>query len=177
VVAEPIHPLELHRLAGARPPKDIDWDEVARKGGGIPLDDPPPNCSAIPVNPPFTAPRGEGEMAISNFTGQDAAVKLKLQFPYYRTAHYIYVHHGSTCTITGIGEGAYLVQFTTGKYWQRGAFLQGRAASQFGKAFNFTETRTDEGVEYREITVTLHAVPNGNIRKEAISDREFDRDL
>jgi hypothetical protein len=45
--------------------------------------------------------------------------------------------------------------------------------SEFQRAFDFSERRDSEGVQYHSISVTLHAVPLGNVRTRAITREEF----
>ena len=127
---------------------------------------------------PPDATAGLGKLKISNYTGHDAAVKLKVAMSR-ATVRFFYVRANSDVTVSKIDPGEYLLQFATGRDWDAGslAFRQDRAFDAFDKVLSFSERQVEDGTVYSEHEVTLHAVPNGNIRKRAISAAEFSDDL
>ena len=88
---------------------------------------------------------------------------------------------GGDVTIPEIPVGHYILQFTTGRMWDaaRCRFNLARANGQFEELLSFTETsETNENettTVYSLHEVTLHGVPNGNVRKRGITDAEFDK--
>ena len=175
--------LEVSPVTGAAP---VDYDALAKKYGAVDYVAPKahepislPNGTNI-ITPPDA--EGLGKLKVSNFTNNDAAVKLKT-WPGRTTVRLVYVRAMSDVIIPKIPVGDYLLQFASGLDWDETnrVFRQPRAASQFPKPFSYTENRVDDrkGYSIEEITheITLHAVPNGNVRPEAISAKEFADDL
>jgi hypothetical protein len=119
---------------------------------------------------------GLGRVTISNHNNQDAVVKLKTTSSPTRTVRLVYVQAMSNLTISKIPSGEYLLQFSLGRDWDsvRHAFRENQTFSEFGKPLLFSEDRIDENrTEYSTYKITLHSVPNGNIRRKVITAAEF----
>jgi hypothetical protein len=158
---------------------------LAREFVAQPQQSPEPLAAELPepislpngtdITPP-QGPSGLGALTISNYTGGDAAVKLKNASGGY-TARFVYVCSRSDVTVSSIAPGSYVMQFATGRAWDATgqSFQRDRSFSAFDTNLAFSERPTDDGVIYSSQKVTLHEVPNGNIRKKAISAAEFDQ--
>jgi hypothetical protein len=81
----------------------------------------------------------------------------------------------SDLTIPKIPVGNYVLEFATGRDWDvtTGSFRQDCAFSKFEEPFIFSETREANKIWSSINSVTLHAVPNGTARTEAISAEDF----
>lgn len=141
---------------------------------------PPPSPPHDPVSLPngTTLMRplrtsGQGTLKISNFTDHDAAVKLKILNG--RTIRFVYVRGMGNVTISKIPPGEYSVQFASGRDWDETTlvFREDQSFAAFDEALSFS----DDGRFYSVYEITLHTVPNGNIRKRAISAEEFSDNL
>ena len=123
---------------------------------------------------------GLGRLKISNYTGSDAAVKLKTSVG--RTVRFVYVRAMSDVTVSKIDPGEYVVQFATGKDWDAKdlAFRRNPGFATFDKELSFSERHVDDGdvgkTVYSTHEITLHTVPNGNVRKRVISAEAFSDD-
>ena len=123
---------------------------------------------------PPRGPEGLGEIKISNYTGSDAAVKLKTSANI-TTVRFVYVRTSSDVTVSKIAPGEYVLQFATGLDWDPTslAFRKDRAFAAFDKVLSFSEKEVGDGTVYSSHEITLHAVPNGNVGKRGISAEEF----
>jgi hypothetical protein len=130
----------------------------------------PNGTNLIPL--PSTA--GRGQFKISNYTNKDAVVKLKTADDQV-TLRLVYVRAMSDLTIPKIPVGNYVLEFATGRDWDvtTGSFRQDCAFSKFEEPFIFSETREANKIWSSINSVTLHAVPNGTARTEAISAEDF----
>jgi hypothetical protein len=175
--------LEYSQVAPVAPPTytAVPLERELRLVPNVPTPDPPPETFREPVSlpngtdlvPPQTS-EGLGELKISNYTGGDAAVKLKTS-PGRATVRFVYVRASSDATVAKIAPGEYFVQFATGQDWDANdlAFRRDRGFAAFDKALSFSERDVGDGTVYSIHEITLHAVPNGNVRKRAISAEEF----
>jgi len=138
----------------------------------VPPRDPAQEFVRLPNGTNLMFPRhsgGRGTLKISNYTEQDAAVKLKTWTG--RTVRFVYVRAMSDVTGGKISPGEYKVQFAAGRDWDTSqlAFRKDREFATFGEVLSFT----DDGKLYSTYEITLHAVPNGNVQRKAISSRNF----
>jgi hypothetical protein len=122
--------------------------------------------------------RGLGTLTISNYTADDAAVALTTVSldGRTRTIRYVYVQAKAYVKLTGISPGVYNVLFREGKDWDqsRQAFRMNETFARFENTMPFTEDRMDgRTVQYSAYMLTLHEVPEGNIKKQPISAAEF----
>src|SRR5205823_5278015 len=92
------------------------------------------------------------------------------------TLRCVYVHSMRDVTLTGISPGEYLLHFSTGTDWgnSKSSFRENQTFAQFENPLSFSEDQmADSSIEYSVHKVTLHAVPNGNVRKQPITAAEF----
>lgn len=144
------------------------------------VDDPrPAKCNSPPTGTRLlgdTDSHGHGELTVENGTVYDAVVCLNQNgIDINETVPGFFVRSHSTAHIHKIPEGIYSLAFTTGLNWvdSEGEFSWQLAYSEFERSFNFSEQRDADGVQYHSISVTLHAVPQGNVRTRAISREAF----
>ena len=120
---------------------------------------------------------GLGKLKISNYSNQDAAVKLKAMAGDHTVLRrFVYVRAGGDLTISGIPAGMYSLQFTMGQNWDSTtrAFHEDEEFFEFGKALEFSEDRlVDNSIRYSVEEVTLHTSPTGNVPREHITSEEF----
>lgn len=118
---------------------------------------------------------GLGKLTVENGTALDAAVRLSNSYTQ-ETARWFYVWATATVTVDKIEPGTYALMYTTGADWdeETDEFRKGSDYSVFERQFTYLET-PDGGntTKYTTITVTLHAVPSGNVRTRHISRQEF----
>jgi hypothetical protein len=170
-----------YKLVEPTAPQTYTAAPMLRELRPIPTLGAPPAPPHVPVSlangtnlrPPH-GPEGLGEIKISNHTGSDAAVKLKTSVDT-MTVRFVYVRTNSDVIVPKIAPGEYLLQFATGLDWDATslAFRKDRAFAAFDKALSFSETEVSDGTVYSSHEITLHAVPNGNVEKRAISAEEF----
>jgi hypothetical protein len=153
-------------LALVGKPTPIDW----AKYGAVPVAVSLPNGTELISPPPSEA---SSELRISNYTKQDAVVKLKAAANK-ETLRSVYVRAMSDFTIPKIVAGVYLVDFATGMDWDETSrsFRQDRGFARFDNPLAFSE----DNARYSANSITLHTVLNGNARKETISAEEFGDD-
>lgn len=129
-----------------------------------------PNGSRIA---PDVGTNGYGVLAVQNGTNEDAVLSL------YNTAadetiREVYLQAGHSVRMKGIPKGTYELAYTHGLDWVGDdIFRCGQDYAKFERQFAFTEEKDQEGVQYKEITVTLHQVVGGNVRTKRISRQEF----
>ncbi|MGV3659104.1 MAG: SEL1-like repeat protein [Prosthecobacter sp.] len=121
---------------------------------------------------------GKGQLILDNGLTDDAYVKVvggrKLWASFY-------VRGGDKFTLDHVPDGTYQVLYCTGFDWDPKArdFGRGQQARRHDNSFDFTTTRTTQGsqvtVSTPVITLTLHAVPNGNAPTSEVTLEEFDR--
>lgn len=180
-----------------------NWAALAKKYGltlsdkepkDVPLyqaiEAPPSVVQAVPEHRrPLSLPNGAnliaplgtnglGQLTISNYSDEDAAVKIKTALRS-RTMRFVYVRAMKDVTISGIPPGNYVLQFSTGKDWDRTTrrFRENRRLGQFDHPLFFSEYRTpDNRIHYLDARGTIHTVPNGNVHIRPITAAEFDDD-
>jgi hypothetical protein len=64
-----------------------------------------------------------------------------------------------------------------GQDWDRAThrFTREQSYFEFGKSLAFNETKGDNGVEYTEHDITLYTRPGGNVLRQVITQKDFDR--
>ena len=74
-----------------------------------------------------------------------------------------------------LDQGNYKVLFATGVDWNDTEERFNREASyfEFGKVLSFEESSDSQYLHYGRHSITLNAVPNGNVRAKSISETEF----
>jgi hypothetical protein len=117
---------------------------------------------------------GLGKLIISNHASTDAAVKLRTS-PDKETVRFFYVRAMSDVTISHIAPGDYILQFVTGRDWDTSGliFREDLEFAGFDNVMSFSERKVEDGTIYSTHSVTLHTVPNGNVRKRGISAQDF----
>jgi hypothetical protein len=117
---------------------------------------------------------GYGELTISNRTNSDAVVRLYETFSL-KTVRWFFVQADSRCTVGAIPEGSYALVYTSGLDWidAEDGFRLNPSYHQFERSVTYSEQDDEDGVEYHEISVTLHPVVGGNVRTKRISREEF----
>lgn len=151
--------------SGDRAGAEGDAGEKAVSSGGCAGDRgrPAHGSALIPV-------RGPHALTVENGTAEDAAVKLKR--PDGTDAAGVYVHPRSTARLDGVPDGTYRVVFALGEAWSSTCRRFARTAAVRGfvegdgrrpRQHSFVSERTDEGVRFSELRVTLHPVPDGNV--------------
>jgi hypothetical protein len=117
---------------------------------------------------------GRGKLTVKNGTDKDAVVLLS-KFTTGQRARWFFVRSGDSAQVGKIPAGVYRLSFTTGLDWVESATEFGWQASyrEFDRTFEFNEKDTPEGIEFEDLTVTLHPVVFGNVRTRPISREEF----
>ena len=117
---------------------------------------------------------GYGQLQVENGNDEDAVVRLSLSDSD-ETIRWFFVRAHRTARIRGIPTGVYRLTFTTGLNWveSEDAFSWHPTYSEFERPVEFREQRDSEGVRYHSISVTLNAVPFGNIHTRTITREEF----
>ena len=124
---------------------------------------------------PDSGPAGRGQLTIDNSSGQDSVVKV-VSLEEGRLVRHVFVQRGATVNLSHLHEGDYKVLFAVGEDWDRARFRFTRYQGffEFGKSLDFTETELSNGVEYSHHSITLYTTPLGNVKREVISEEEFD---
>jgi hypothetical protein len=141
-------------------------------------DDPrPKNYNSLPTGTRIeedVGTNGHGELTVKNGTRDDAVVRL-FDAGSYQTVRWFFVQAHSSGEVAELPQGTYRLAFTTGLNWveSEDTFSWHPSYSEFERAFAYSEARDSEGVQYHSISVTLHAVPLGNVKTRAISREEF----
>ena len=138
----------------------------------------PPDPRPKSYNSPPTGTRvegdigtsGHGELTVRNGTSEDAAVRLS-DVGTDQTVRWFLVRAHNSAQVAQIPEGTYRLAFTTGLNWveSQETFSWHPSYSKFERDFTYSEERDSEAVKYHSISVTLHAVPFGNVKTRAIS--------
>jgi len=121
---------------------------------------------------------GDGTLNIENGTKRDAVVKL-VDDTLDKAVVGFYVRAGQTATVEEIPDGLFRVLFALGTDWNavERTFTRDKAFSEFDKKLDFTTTERTEGArvttESTIFTLTLHGVPEGNVRTSGIEEKEF----
>jgi hypothetical protein len=108
---------------------------------------------------------GHGELNVNNGTAQDAEIIL-YNVERDEQARDVNVRAHDLFQIAGIPVGTYELKYALGSSFY-----------QFERSLDYIEQRTEEadrvGVNYKEISVTLHSVVGGNVRTKQISRSDF----
>jgi hypothetical protein len=110
---------------------------------------------------------GLGRLRVMNGTAEDAvAVLVQSGVP----KRAIYVRTQEEGIMTSIPVGEYHLHFQRGSRWlNTRRFCDVTTTSQFAETFDFYETEEDDGTRFKEVRVSLHAVPHGNARTITMS--------
>jgi hypothetical protein len=117
---------------------------------------------------------GHGEFNVDNGTDDDAVVSL-VDYSSNQSVRCFFVQAHTSAHVQRISQGNYTLAFTTGLDWNAAEFSFGwhPSYSEFEHTFEFKERRDSEGVNYKSISITLHAVPTGSVRTRPITRQEF----
>ena len=74
-----------------------------------------------------------------------------------------------------VPQGRYRLRFQLGSGWlsESRRFCEIYRTSDFERAFDFEETRSEKEIQYNAHEVTLHPVPEGTAKTHAIADSLF----
>ena len=117
---------------------------------------------------------GHGELSISYQTSLDAVVRLYDRLTL-ETVRWFFVNARGSFTVKSIPEGDYNLAYSLGLDWANSedAFRWNPSYHQFEKAIIYSEQTDKSGIQYKDISVTLHPVKGGNVRTKSISRSEF----
>jgi hypothetical protein len=140
----------------------------------------PPSVRAEPTL--GMAPWGRGiesgysTLTVDNGTATDAVVKVVRLGAKEELVRNFYVPHGKQFTAEKIPPGQYVLRVAFGTDWDAKArkFAADRSFSET-EAFDVSEEKTDDGVRYSVLTITLHKVLNGNFKSDPIDEEAFSR--
>jgi len=137
----------------------------------------PAFANSLPTGTPLGVERyntGKGKLTISNGTSEDAVVAVVVSGTD-RLARKVYIVARSQYTLDSFSEGAYRVLFSSGTDWdaQLNAFVRNASYQEFGKTLFFSEKQLDDGIEYSHHSITLNAVPDGNVPRVDIDAAKF----
>jgi len=115
---------------------------------------------------PDEAAAGNGQLEAINGTLGDAVVKV-VDRQTNRRVREISVQAESSFLMEHLDTGRYKIVFAMGMDWNDQAEHFNRDASyfEFGKTLDFKQYQTSDEVHYERHTITLHAVPDGNVRR------------
>jgi hypothetical protein len=118
--------------------------------------------------------RGRGRLTFVNGTSKDA-VALLFRENTDVVARSVYVLAGQSANIDKLATGKYFVRVTLGQKWNNDdrSFAEGDEYFTFPHAYEFTEEKVGENIESVQVSLTLHTVPGGNIKKEPITRAQF----
>jgi hypothetical protein len=153
-----------------------------------------PKVGPIRLPPPRTIPRpetysslpngssiesdqcegGHGVLSVQNGTDEEAVVRLYDPRDL-RTICWFSVRQNDSASRSTIPEGDYRLAYSMGHDWIEpdDAFRWQPSYGEYEKAFHYAEQHDHEGIQYKEISVTLQPVHGGNVRTRAISREEF----
>lgn len=123
---------------------------------------------------PDVGTSGKGKLTVDNGTSDDATVELVNTGSDY-TSRYAYVQANHKLTLTGIEVGTYDLMFTSGANWVGDDFTCSPSYSEFEKELVYSESVVANEREFHEMSVTLHEVPEGNVKTRTISRADFHR--
>jgi hypothetical protein len=117
---------------------------------------------------------GHGVLSVQNGTDEDAVVRLYDPRDL-RTICWFLVRQNDSASRSTIPEGDYRLAYTMGHGWIESddAFRWQPSYGEYEKAFGYAEQHDHEGIQYKEISVTLQPVHGGNVRTRTISREEF----
>jgi hypothetical protein len=132
----------------------------------------PPNPNTLPNGAsPFGPGLGSGhcELTADNGTDTDALVRL-ISEPSGQLARNFYVSAGNAFTEKRVPPGNYVLRIALGKDWNESVRrFNYRRTFEETQPFDLTETAND----YSVVTITLHAVLNGNFHMHPINEDQF----
>lgn len=113
-------------------------------------------------------------MTIVNESSVDAVVNLA-EWDTDLLVRSVYIDAGSTYTLRDIRPGSYRMVFTQGMDWddQNVQFRSDASYFKFGRALDFEERRDGSSIHYKALSVTLNAVPDGNVQRVEVGPDEF----
>ncbi len=120
------------------------------------------------------ATAGLGKLETINRTNEDAYVVIVDASTHTRVRQ-VYVKAKDAFTLEHLDQGRYRAFFTTGLDWD-GAneeFKRNASYLDFGEEMSFQEIPSSQGTLYDYRTITLNAVPHGDVRAAAISKAQF----
>lgn len=123
-------------------------------------------------------PSGHGTLRINNGTRYDAAVTL-LDADTGTARRFVYLRAREMMTLRAIAPCHCRVFFALGTDWDALAeeFREDSIFSVFDDPLRFSESETENGVEYATFSVTLHPVPEGRAKTTRLSKEELERQL
>jgi hypothetical protein len=156
-------------------------DSAHTNSGTVTPNPPATDCPSQPHSLPNGARlqsdvgiNGKGTLTVDNGTSDDAAVELVDSDTGY-TSRYAYVRAYNKLTFTGIEVGTYHLMFSSGENWAGDDFTCSPSYSEFEKDLVYSESVVDNRHQFHEMSVTLHEVPEGNVKTSAISRADFHR--
>lgn len=115
------------------------------------------------------------EFVIKNSNSTDAVVLLVDAYSG-RKVRNEFIRKGSNFTMTGVPNGTYFLEWTSGGKWSPNLNV-GRLKGGFQKNSSFTKTRDRQDwmkvSGYQQWTVTLYTVSGGDVESEGITADEF----
>lgn len=145
----------------------------------------PSSASDTPLTTPSSVPvrpatgtyivkelvRGPGELEIDNGLHLDAVAVLSLHREPAIPLMAVYIRAGASHTIAGIGDGIYVLYFSSGEHWDDDAkrFVRGAVYQRFEDEFEF-QTTLDQCTTWE---VTLHPVLGGEAETDRLDEDEF----
>ena len=157
--------------------------EIELKPTPVPKSPPPPTPKAV-VNRLTTGtnisipqgPLGRGKLRIQNGTSYDAAVEL-VEAETNTTRRFVYIKAREETSLGTIAPCQCRLLFALGTDWDRAAeqFRDDTSYFVFDDSLRFNETKTEGKDRWMEVSVTLHAVPEGKAKLTRLSKQDFDR--
>jgi hypothetical protein len=125
-----------------------------------------PTQSGYIDNYPVLFDDGYSNITVDNSqNGSDVYVKLSsVDAQPKALVRVFFIRAGDKFTAEKVRAGNYAVRYRD---------LNSGALSRMEKSFNLKETRTEGGIQFSELRLTLYKVPNGNTHLEPISEDEF----
>jgi hypothetical protein len=125
-----------------------------------------PTESGYIDNYPVQFDDGYSTITVDNSqNGSDVYVKLSSVDTQPKTlVRVFFIRAGDQFTAKKVRAGNYDVRYRD---------LNSGAVSRVEKSFNLKEVRTERGVQFSQLRLTLYKVPNGNTHLETISENEF----
>jgi hypothetical protein len=164
----------------AKPKKD-SFDQIAGETDGtttsattriahLPANSLPTGTRIIPDE----ANSGSGELEAVNDTPHDACV-IVIDVDTHARVRKVFIKAQDSYSLDHLAQGNYKVLFATGVDWDNVGERFNRSASyfEFGKLLSFQERSDSQYLHYERHSITLNAVPEGNVRPKPISEAEF----
>ncbi len=80
----------------------------------------------------------------------------------------MYVRSGEKASFAAVPPQKYRVRFMTGTRWIDDHFERSSRYSAFENPLSFDEQRSNDGMQYNEVSLTLHRVRSGNARTRSV---------